>query len=93
MRGVPVAVVVEAAGLLEHAGQFDAPRAHVVDVSLGALVPVLEGALFLGLASEDFVVAVRVEGWVDVDEIDAGGGQLAELVEIVAAIDDAGIDE
>ena len=71
MRSVPVAVVVEAAGLLEHAGEFDAARAHVVDVGAGVLVPVLEGALLLGLAPEDFVVAVRVERRVDVDEVDA----------------------
>ena len=37
MRGVPVAVVVEGAGLLEHAGEFDAARAQVVDVGAGAL--------------------------------------------------------
>ena len=42
VAGVPVAVVVEAAGLLEHAGQFDAARAHEVDVGLRRFVAVLE---------------------------------------------------
>ena len=54
---------------------------------------VFEGALLLGLAPEDFVVAVRVERRVDVDQIHARGGQLPELFEIVAAIDDAGVDQ
>ena len=48
--GVPVAVVVEAAGLLEDAGQFHAARAHEVDVGLRAGVAVLEGALLLSPA-------------------------------------------
>src|ERR1017187_4031980 len=74
MRGVPVAVVVEAAGLLEDTGHFDAARAHELNVSLGAAVAVLEGALLLGLAPEDFVVAVGVEGRVNVDEVHAGVG-------------------
>ena len=55
------AVVVEAAGLLEHAGQLHAARAHVIYVGLRALMPVLEAALLLRLASEDLAVAVRVE--------------------------------
>ena len=74
---MPVAVVVEAAGLLEDAGQFDAARAHELDVGLGGLVAILEGALLLRLAPEDFVVAVRVERRVDVDQVDAGVRQLA----------------
>ena len=45
----------------EHAGQFDAARAHVVDVRPCAAVPVLERALLLRLAPEDLVVAVAVE--------------------------------
>ena len=90
---MPIAVIVDAAGLLEHASQLDAARAHVVDVGAGGFVTALKGALFHGLAPEDFGVAVRVEGRVDVDEIDAGGGEPGELVEIVAAIDGAGIHE
>ena len=54
---------------------------------------ILEGSLLLGLAPEDFVVAIRVERRVDVDQIDAGVGQLCELFEIVAAVDDARIDK
>ena len=73
--------------------EFDAAGAHEVDVGLGGGVAVLEGALLLGLAPEDLVVAVGVEGRVDVDEVHAGVGELAELVEVVAAVDDAGIDQ
>jgi len=56
-------------------------------------VAVLEGPLLLGLAPEDLVVAVAVERRVDVDEVHVGIGQLAKLVEAVAAIDDAGVEE
>ena len=34
VAGVPVAVIIEAAGFLEHAMQFNAARAHVIDVGL-----------------------------------------------------------
>ena len=54
---------------------------------------VLEGALFLRLAPEDFVVAVGVERRVNVDEVHAGVGQFLELLQIVAAVNDARIDE
>ncbi len=90
---MPVAVVVEAAGLLEHAGQLDAARPHVVDVSLRAGVAVLEGPLLLGLAPEDLVVLVAVERRVDVDQVHAAVGKLAELVEAIAAVDDAGVEQ
>ncbi len=52
---------------------------------------VLEGALLLGLAPKDFVVAVGVERRVNVDEVHALIGQLAQLFQVIAAIDDAGI--
>ena len=61
VAGVPVAVVVEAAGFFEHPRQLDAARAHVVDVGLRGGVAVLEGAFLLGLAPEDFIVAVRIK--------------------------------
>jgi len=91
--GVPVAVVIKAAGLFEDAGELHAARAHVVNVSLGVLVAVFKGALLLGFAPENLVVAVGVEGWVNVNQIHAGVGQLGELFQIVAAIDDAGVEE
>ena len=90
---VPVAVVVEAAGLLEDASQLDAARAHVVDVGLRAGVAVLEGPPLPGLAPEDLVVAVAVEGRVDVDQVHAAVGQLAELVQAVAAVDATRIEQ
>jgi len=93
VAGVPVAVVIKAAGLFEDAGELHAARAHVVNVSLGVLVAVFKGALLLGLAPKDLVVAVGVEGRVNVDQIHAGVGQLGELFQIVAAINDAGVEE
>jgi hypothetical protein len=76
----------------ELAGEFDASRAYVVDVGPGRLVPVLEGPFFLRLPPENLVVAVAVERRVDVDEVDAAVRQLAKLVEVVAAVDDARVD-
>ena len=66
---------------------------HVINVSPGVLVPVFKGTLLLGLAPEDFVVAVGVEGWVDVDQVHARGRELGELFEVVAAVDDAGVHQ
>ena len=68
MAGVPVAVVIKAAGLFEDAGELHAARPYVVNVSPGVLVAVFKGALLLGLAPEvraglaTIVVAVGVEG-------------------------------
>ena len=99
MAGVPVAVVIKAAGLFEDAGELHAARAHVVNVSLGVLVAVFKGALLLGLAPKvraglaTIVVAVGVEGRVNVNQIHAGIGQLGELFQIVAAVDDARVEE
>jgi len=59
----------------------------------GVLVAVFKGALLLGLAPEDFVVAVGVEGRVYVNQIHASVGQLGELFQIVTAINDAGVEE
>lgn len=47
----------------------------------------------LGLAPEDFVVSVGVEGGIDVNEVDAGVGEFLELGEVVATVDDAGVEE
>ena len=93
VAGVPVAVVVEAAGLFEDAGEFDAAGAHEFDVRLGGLVAVFEGAALFGLSPEDFVVAIGVEGRIDVDEVYAVVGELLQLLQVVAAVDDARIDE
>jgi len=93
VAGVPVAVVIKAAGFFEDAGELHAARAHVVNVSPGVLVAVFKGALPLGLAPKDFVVAVGVEGRVNVNQIHAGVGQLGELFQIVAAINHSGVGE
>ena len=56
-------------------------------------MPVFEAAFLFRLAPEDFVIAIRIEGRVDVDEINAGWRELSQLVEVVAAVDDAGVDD
>ena len=90
MARVPIAVVIKTPHRLEYAGELLAAWPHVVDIGLRAGVPVLEGSLLLGLAPEDLVVAVAVEGGVDVDQVYALVGELGELFEVVAAVDDAG---
>jgi hypothetical protein len=41
MAGVPVAVVIKAAGLFEDAGELHVVRAHVINVGAGGFVAVL----------------------------------------------------
>ncbi len=83
-NGVPVAVVIKAAGLFEDAGQFHAARAHVVNVGAGGFVAVFKRALLLGLAPEDLVIAVGIERRVNVNQVNAGIGQLGELFQVIA---------
>jgi hypothetical protein len=76
MAGVPIAVKVKAAGPLQNTRQFHAAGPHEFDIRLGGFMAVVEGSLFLCFAPEDFVISVGVERRIDVDEIDAGIGQL-----------------
>lgn len=86
-------LIKKAAGLFEDAGQLHAARAHIVNVCLGVFVPVFKGALLLGLTSEHFIIPVGVERRVYVNEVNAGVGQFGELFQIVAAIDNAGVEQ
>jgi hypothetical protein len=92
MRSVPIAMVVEAAGSLENAGQLDAAGAHEVDIRLGGFVTILEGALFLRLSPKHLVVPIGIERGINIDEIHALTGELAELVQAVPAIDNSRIE-
>jgi hypothetical protein len=56
-------------------------------------VTVCKRALLLGLAPKDFIVAIGVERRVNVNQVNAGVGQFGELFQIVAAINDAGVEE
>src|SRR5665213_233077 len=93
MGGVPVAVVVERPRLFQDSCDFHATRTHVLDVSFCRFVSVLKGPLLLGLAPKNFVVAIRVERRIDVAKVYAVVRELPELIEAVAAMDDASIDE
>jgi hypothetical protein len=42
---------------------------------------------------KDFVVAIRVERRVYVDEIDTAGRQFAKLIEIIAAVDNPRVEQ
>ena len=66
---------------------------RLIDVDLRGSVPIFEAALLLGLAPKNFVVAIRVERRVDVNQIDARLRQLTELVEIIAAVDNASVEQ
>ena len=72
----------------QHAGQFQAPGPREVSLRTTMTAPKRLLLLGLGLAPEDFVVAVAVEPGVDVDEVNASGGQLGQLLQVVAAIHD-----
>ena len=91
MRGVPVAVEIERACIFQDTVQLYAARAHEVDIGLCRCVPVLERAFFLCFSPEYFVIAVRVERRVDINQIDTGIGEFRKLFEVVAAIDYAGV--
>ena len=93
MAGVPIAVEVKAAGLFENARQLDAAGPHELDVSLRGFMPVVKGPLLFRLAPENLVIPIGIERRINVDEVDAGVGQLLELFKVVAAIDDSGIEE
>ena len=93
MAGVPVAVIVKAAGFFEYPRQLHATGPHEFDIGLRGLMAVVKRPLFLGLAPEDLIVPIRVEGRIDVDEVDAGIRQLLELLKIVAAVDDPRIEK
>jgi len=93
MAGVPVAVIVKAAGFFEYPRQLHATGPHEFDIGLRGFMAVVKRPLFLGLAPKDLVVPVGVEGRIDVDEVDAGIRQLLELLKIVAAVDDPRIEK
>jgi hypothetical protein len=87
-------MVIKAAGLFEDAGQLHATRAsRSGGIGLGGFMAVFKGALHLGLAPKNLVVAVGVEGRVNVNQVHAGVGQLGELFQIVTAINDAGVEQ
>ena len=87
MAGVPVAVIIKAAGRFEDARQLFAARAHVVNVSRGGFVAVVKPPLLARLRPEDFVVAVGIERRVDINQVDAAIRQFLQLLQIVATVD------
>ena len=58
----------------------------IINVSAGVFVSVFKRTFLLGLAPKDLVIAVGVEGRVNVNEVNASIGQFGELFEIGAAI-------
>jgi hypothetical protein len=54
---------------------------------------IFERAFFLSLTPEDFVVAVRIERRVDVNQVNTRVGKFAQLIEIIAAVDDSRVDQ
>jgi hypothetical protein len=93
MRSVPIAVVVETASFLQDASQLHAAGPHEIDVRFCGFVTVLEGTLFFRFAPEHLIVAIRVERWINVDQVNAGVGKFSQLIEAVAAIDDPSIEQ
>lgn len=67
-----------------------AARPHAVNSSRGGFVAVVKALPLARLRPEGFVVAVGIEQRGNVFQIHAGVGQFLELVQIVAAVNDAG---
>ena len=53
---------------------------------------VLEGALLSLVPPEDFIVAVGIEWRIKVYKINAMGRQLRQLLKVVTAVNDLGVD-
>lgn len=53
---------------------------------------VFEGALLPFLAPEHFIVAVGIERRVKIDKVNAMGRQLRQLLKVVTAVNDLGVD-
>ena len=89
----PITMKVETARRLENAVQFDAAWAHEVDVGAGRGVAIGKGPLLLGFPPKHLVVAVGVEGRVEVGQVNAGVRQLGQFLDVVPAVDDAGVHQ
>ena len=61
--------------MFEDAVKLDAAGAHKVDIGLGGGVAVFEGAFFLSFAPEDLVIAIGIKRRVDINEVNAFGGE------------------
>jgi len=66
---------------------------RIFNVSRGGFVAVVESPFLARLRPEDFVIAIGIKRRVYVNQINAGVGQFLELIQIVAAINDAGVHE
>lgn len=56
-------------------------------------MPVFKAAFLLGFAPENLVIAVGVEWRIDVDQINAGAGKFPQLFKIIAAVNNARVNE
>ncbi len=85
MTRVPVTMHVDRAGGLQQPLHLVEARVQPDQVAVQAAFPDIgEGALLVLVAPDHVVDAVGEEGRVDVDQVDAFGGQLAHDVQVVA---------
>ena len=66
-------------------------RPFEIDVD-AALPTIFERADFGLIAPDDLVDAVREERWIEVDEVNAVGWELRKRVQVVIAVDNAGLE-
>jgi hypothetical protein len=80
MRGVPIAVIIKTASLLQDTGNLYASWPHKLNIGLRGFVPIFEGSLLFALTPENFVISIRIKWWVDINQVDASVGKLLELL-------------
>lgn len=75
----------DTSGRFEDAVHFDNPFFEPVNIVAHATRPtVLEGADFAAVAPDNFVVAIREEGRVEIDKINGFAVERAENFEVIA---------
>jgi len=62
-------------------------------IRLCGFVTVGERTLLFGLAPEDLVIAIRVEGRVQIDQVNARVRELLQLLKTIAAVHNAGVEQ
>ena len=86
---MPVAVIIEAPGWLEHPVQFPEARLHISYVS-GDVFKFIPELPFFSIITCGAIAAVGIEWRVDIDKVDALIREGFQLNKAILAVDEAG---